>query len=121
MPLSPSDTEYAAVQAAAAIHPRQRGDFLKALATELERHPVFGPGLVHRLAAELQMTFGVEAHGETSLTHAQRARQAGGRRRSGPRRAVFIALAASFLVDTLGRRSRRYTARASCARWRIDS
>jgi hypothetical protein len=36
-------------------------------------------------------------------------------------RAVFIALAASFLFGTLGRRSRRNTARASCAGWRIDS
>ena len=49
MPLSLSDDEYAAVQAAAApIHPQQRDAFLKALASELERHPVVGPGLVHR-------------------------------------------------------------------------
>ena len=46
MPLSLSDDEYIAVQAAAApIHPLQRDAFLKALATELERHPVVGPAL----------------------------------------------------------------------------
>jgi hypothetical protein len=69
MPLSLSDDEYSAVQAAAApIHPQQRGAFLKALAVELERHPVVGPGLVHRCAADLQRTFGVTAHTETALT-----------------------------------------------------
>ena len=62
MPLSLSDDEYIAVQAAAApIHPLQRGAFLKALAEELERHPVVGPGVVHRCAADLQRRFGVEA------------------------------------------------------------
>jgi hypothetical protein len=66
-PLSLSDDEFAAVQAAAApIHPLQRDAFLKALAVELERHPVVGPRLVHRLAADLQRRFGVEAHAETS-------------------------------------------------------
>ena len=35
-------------------------------ADELERHSVVGPGLVHRLAADLQKRFGVEAHSETS-------------------------------------------------------
>jgi hypothetical protein len=46
MPLSLNDDEYNAVQAAAApIHPLQRGAFLQALATELERHPVVGPAL----------------------------------------------------------------------------
>jgi hypothetical protein len=45
MPLALTDAEYAAVQAAAApIHPLQRDAFLKALAAELERHPVIGPG-----------------------------------------------------------------------------
>jgi hypothetical protein len=69
MPLSLTDAEYDAVmQAAAPIHPRQRDAFLKALAVELERHPVVGPGLVHRCAAELQRRFGVEAHAETSHT-----------------------------------------------------
>ena len=52
MPLSLNDDEYNAVQAAAApIHPLQRDAFLKALAVELERHPVVGPGLVHCVAA----------------------------------------------------------------------
>jgi hypothetical protein len=69
MPLSLNDAEYAAVQAAAApIHPLQRGVFLKAVAEELERHPVIGPGLVHRCAAALQKDFGVTAHSETSHT-----------------------------------------------------
>jgi hypothetical protein len=67
MPLSLSDDEYNAVQAAAApIHPLQRGAFLKALAEELERHPVVGPGAVHRCAAELQKRLGVEAHTEVA-------------------------------------------------------
>ena len=67
MPLSLSDAEFAAVQTAAApVHPMQRGTFLEALAKELERHPVIGPGLVHRCAADLQKTFGVTAHSETS-------------------------------------------------------
>jgi hypothetical protein len=58
MPLALTDDEYEAVQAAAApIHPLQRGTFLQALATELERHPVVGPGLVHSYAAELQRKF----------------------------------------------------------------
>ena len=78
MPLSLSDDEYAAVQAAAApIHPMQRDAFLKALAAELERYPMIGPGLVHRCAAELQRTFGVTAHTETPLAAEQRAGQAG--------------------------------------------
>jgi hypothetical protein len=68
MPLALSDDEYSAVQAAAApIHPLQRGAFLQALAVELERHPVVGPGLVHRLAADLQRRFVVEARTETRL------------------------------------------------------
>jgi hypothetical protein len=55
MPLAINDAEIAAVQAAAApIHPLQRDAFLKALALELERHPVVGPGVVFRAAAELQ-------------------------------------------------------------------
>jgi hypothetical protein len=81
-PLALSDDEYSAVQAAAApIHPLQRDAFLKALAVELERHPVIGPGLVHRCAADLQKTFGVTAHSETLLPaepRQLRERQAGG-------------------------------------------
>jgi len=75
MPLSLNDDEYNAVQAAAApIHPLQRDAFLKALAVEVERHPVVGPGLVR---GEFQKTFGVVAHSETLLAPTQRARQAG--------------------------------------------
>jgi hypothetical protein len=80
MPLSLSDDEMNAVQAAAApVHPLQRDAFLKALATELERHAVVGPGVVHRCAAALQKSFVVAAHSETA--HAPRhlrASQAGG-------------------------------------------
>jgi hypothetical protein len=77
MPLSLSDDEYNAVQAAAApIHPQQRDAFLKALAEELERYPVVGPGVVHRCAAELQRRFVVAAHSETSYGPRHRARQA---------------------------------------------
>jgi hypothetical protein len=87
MPLSVSGAEYDAVQAAAApIHPQQRDAFLKALAVELERYPVVGPGVVHRCAAELQKSFGVVAHSETLLAPAQEG--APGRRqtlRPGPR------------------------------------
>jgi hypothetical protein len=57
-PLSLSDDEFAAVQAAAGpIHPQQRDAFLKALAAELAQHPVVGPGLVHRCASELQRRY----------------------------------------------------------------
>jgi hypothetical protein len=66
-PISLSDPEYSAVMAAAEpIHPQQRGDFLQALAVELERQPVVGPGLVHRLAADLQRRYVVEARQEAT-------------------------------------------------------
>jgi hypothetical protein len=66
MPLSLSDDEFSAVQAAARpIHPLQRGAFLKALADELGKHAIIGPGTVFRTAAALQRRFGVEAHSET--------------------------------------------------------
>jgi hypothetical protein len=67
MPLSLSDDEYAAVmQAAAPIVPSDRGLFLESLAEALARHPIVGPGLVHRLAADLQRKFVVQARTETS-------------------------------------------------------
>ena len=80
MPLSLSDDEYSAVQAAAApIHPLQRGDFLKALAAELERYPVIGPGVVHRCAAEIQRRYVIAPERETSSEPRHLgARQAGG-------------------------------------------
>jgi hypothetical protein len=79
MPLALNDSEFAAVQAAAGpIHPLQRGAFLQALAVELEKYAVVGPGVVFRCAAELQKRFGVTAHSETSHTaERHRARQAG--------------------------------------------
>jgi hypothetical protein len=68
MPVSLSDAERAAVQAAAApIHPSQRDDFLKAMAKVIERLPVVGPGAVHRCAAELQKKFVVTGHSETAM------------------------------------------------------
>jgi hypothetical protein len=77
MPLSLTDDEMNAVQAAAApVHPLQRDAFLKALAVELERYPVVGPGVVHRCAAALQKTFVVAAHSETSYGPRHRPRQA---------------------------------------------
>jgi hypothetical protein len=67
MPLSLNDDEYNAVQAAAApIHPLQRSAFLQALAKELELHPAIGPGLVHRLAAELQRRYAIAPERGTS-------------------------------------------------------
>jgi hypothetical protein len=76
-PLCLNDDEYVAVmQAAVPIHPLQRGAFLEALATELEKHPVVGPGLVHRCAADLQRRFVVEAQRETSHSAAPRHLQA---------------------------------------------
>jgi hypothetical protein len=64
-PLSLNDDEYLVVQAAAApVHPSQRGDFLQALAVELERQPAIGPGVVHRLAADVQRRYVVEARAE---------------------------------------------------------
>jgi hypothetical protein len=71
VPLSLSDDEFAAVQAAAApIHSMQRDAFLRARAVELERHPVEGPGVLFSAAAAQQKTFVVAAHSETA--HAPR-------------------------------------------------
>ena len=53
---------------AAPIYPLQRDAFLKALAVELERHQVIGPGVVLRCPAELQRRFGVTVHSVTSHT-----------------------------------------------------
>jgi hypothetical protein len=78
MPLTLTDDEMNAVQAAAApVHPLQRDAFLKVQAAELERHPVVGPGVVFRAAAQLQKSFTVAAHIETLLARTQRARLAG--------------------------------------------
>jgi hypothetical protein len=76
MPLALTDDELSALQRAAApIHPLQRDAFLQALAVELERYPVVGPGVVFRAAAELQRRFVVQARTETGLA-APRERQA---------------------------------------------
>jgi hypothetical protein len=67
MPLSLNDDEYNAVmQVAAPIHPLQRGAFLKALAGELEQH-VVGPGLVHRLAADIQRRYVIAPERQASV------------------------------------------------------
>jgi len=65
--LALTDAELSAVRRAAApVHPRQRDAFLKALASELEQHPVVGPGLVHRLCADLQKPYVTAPERETS-------------------------------------------------------
>jgi hypothetical protein len=62
MPLALPDDLHAMVMAAAApIAASERQQFLSELAAELERHPVIGPGLLHRLAAQLQRRHAVEA------------------------------------------------------------
>jgi hypothetical protein len=74
-----SDAEYAAVQAAAApIHPNQRDAFLKALAEELEKYPVVGPGVVHRCAAEVQRRFVIAPTSPFAESRPLMTRQAGG-------------------------------------------
>jgi hypothetical protein len=79
MPLSLNDDEYNAVQAAAApIHPLQRGAFLTALAEELEKHPVIGPGVVFRAASQLQRRFNVETVRETAAQAPRHGRKAVG-------------------------------------------
>lgn len=66
--LSVSDDEYAAIQAAAApVHPHERDAFLRSLAEELGRHTTIGPGLIHRVAGDLQRRFTVAARYEASL------------------------------------------------------
>jgi hypothetical protein len=53
--LSLSDAELAAVMSAAApIHPRERDQFLRDVAAELERYEVIGPGIVGRVVAKVQ-------------------------------------------------------------------
>jgi hypothetical protein len=67
-PMQLSDEEMSAVMAAAApIHPLQRDDFLRSLAAELAQHHTIGPGLVHRLAADLQRRFTVTARAEAEI------------------------------------------------------
>ena len=78
MPLALNDDEYAAVmQVAGPVHRLQRAALLKALANELEKCPVIGPGVVFRCAADLQRRLSVEAQRKTSAEPRHR-RQAGG-------------------------------------------
>jgi hypothetical protein len=68
MPLQLNDEEMQAVLAAAApIAFGERDRFLRELADELAQHSKFeiGPGLVHRLAGQLQRTFTIQARKET--------------------------------------------------------
>jgi hypothetical protein len=68
-PLSLNDVEYDAImRAAGSVHPAERDAFLRALADELAKHPVTGLGLVHRLAADLQRRFTVQARADAE-TH----------------------------------------------------
>jgi hypothetical protein len=83
MPIRISDDDYVTIaRAAEPVPPQQRGDFLRSLAIELERHPVIGPGLVHRLAAELQARFTVETRAQArwgNLTASRFVRSRAGR------------------------------------------
>jgi hypothetical protein len=55
MPLSLSDSELAAVMAAAAPIPRDaRDEFLRAVASELEKFEVLGVGVIGRVCSRLQ-------------------------------------------------------------------
>jgi hypothetical protein len=51
--ISLSDTELAAVMAAAApLQPHQRSEFLRDVSAELARYPEIGPGVIHRVVAQ---------------------------------------------------------------------
>jgi hypothetical protein len=56
--LSLSDEEVAAlIDISTPVAHELRDPFLRALALELEKHPVIGPGLINRLGRELQREF----------------------------------------------------------------
>ena len=58
MPISLNDDELKVVLAAAApLRPGDRDPFLRALAQELSRHQQLGPGLIARIAKDLQRVF----------------------------------------------------------------
>jgi hypothetical protein len=62
MAIPVSDSVYLAIQQAAApITANERPRFLAELAAELQRYPVVDVGLAHRVCAELQRRFTVEA------------------------------------------------------------
>jgi HEPN domain-containing protein len=68
LPLNLNDDEVVAImEAAAPIASRQRGHFLKSLATELERHEVVGDRLMHRLCADLQKRYVVGAQRDAEV------------------------------------------------------
>jgi hypothetical protein len=77
MPLSLSDAEYAAVRRPRRRFTRCKGPpFLQALAKELELHPIVGPGLVHRLAADVQRRYVIAPErGTAAAPREQLARQ----------------------------------------------
>jgi hypothetical protein len=57
-PIALTDAELALVNdVARPLRPQDRDAFMRALADELSRHPSIGPGLVHRIARDLQRTF----------------------------------------------------------------
>ena len=58
MPLKLSDAELTAVMdACQPLRPYDRDPFLRALAQELGREPQLGPGVIHRVAKNLQRQF----------------------------------------------------------------
>lgn len=58
MPLALSDDELRIViEAAAPLAPKDRGEFLRAVATELAKHELLGPGIVGRIVRELQRKY----------------------------------------------------------------
>jgi hypothetical protein len=71
-PLSLTDAEYDSVMMAAApIHPAERGLFLLALAEEIARHSIVGPGSIHRLASDLQRRYVVQARSDAATRHGE--------------------------------------------------
>jgi hypothetical protein len=73
MAIPVSESVYFAIQQAAwPITPSERPQFLIELAAELQRYPVVDVGLAHRVCAELQKRFTVEAR-SAAIGDAQKA------------------------------------------------
>jgi hypothetical protein len=53
-----SDDELTAVMdVCKPLPPQDRDQFLRAICAELEKHPVVGPGLIHRVCRDLQRRY----------------------------------------------------------------
>lgn len=53
--ISLSDSELQTImEAAKPLHPHQRSDFLRDVSAELAKYEVIGPGIIHRVTAQLQ-------------------------------------------------------------------